>query len=182
MNWAHLHLLLNHIPVIGTALGIALLTLAMLRRSKELKGVSFGILVTIALSGVPVYLTGGPARKFVRDLPGVSSEIIRRHSDAAFISTIALESTGILCLGRLLLFRKPLSVAPVWLDVVLLLAALAVEGLLVWTSFLGGEIRHTEIRSALRNHLFGLVQCAGPTCARAVRACNYWIKSNPKII
>jgi len=37
MNGAHLHLLLNHIPVIGVPLGLLLLAFAFLRRSEEWK-------------------------------------------------------------------------------------------------------------------------------------------------
>jgi hypothetical protein len=37
VNPAHLHLLLNHIPVLGIAFGLALVSLALLRKSEELK-------------------------------------------------------------------------------------------------------------------------------------------------
>jgi len=45
MNWAHVHLLLNHLPVVGTFFGVLLLLLALLRKSEELKRVSLGVFV-----------------------------------------------------------------------------------------------------------------------------------------
>lgn len=42
MNWAHVHLSLNHLPVVGTFFGVLLLLLALLRKSEELKRVSQG--------------------------------------------------------------------------------------------------------------------------------------------
>ena len=43
MNWAHLHLALNHVPVIGLPIVLLLLAWAILRRSTELLKASFGL-------------------------------------------------------------------------------------------------------------------------------------------
>jgi hypothetical protein len=42
MNPAHLHLMLNHIPVLGTAFCMALVGWALIQKSEELKRVSLG--------------------------------------------------------------------------------------------------------------------------------------------
>jgi asparagine N-glycosylation enzyme membrane subunit Stt3 len=60
MNWAHIHLSLNHLPVVGTFFGVLLLLLALLRKSEELKRVSLGVFVLTALLALPVYFTGEP--------------------------------------------------------------------------------------------------------------------------
>ena len=49
MNPAHLHLMLNHIPVLGTAFGLGLLAFALWRRSDELKKTALGVFVLVAL-------------------------------------------------------------------------------------------------------------------------------------
>ena len=72
MNPAHWHLTLNHIPVLGMAFGLPLVSLALLRKSEELKRISLGFLIVIALLAIPVYLTGEPAEELVENLPGVS--------------------------------------------------------------------------------------------------------------
>ena len=40
MSWAHIHLALTHVPVIGLLIVLLLLAVARLRRSTELTGVS----------------------------------------------------------------------------------------------------------------------------------------------
>jgi len=72
MNLAHLHLVLNHLPVLGTGFGLALLIFGLWRRSDELKKTALGVLVLVALAAVPVYLTGEPAEELVQAVPGVS--------------------------------------------------------------------------------------------------------------
>ena len=70
MDAAHLHLMLNHIPVLGTAFGMALIAWALFRKSEELKRVSLGVFVIIALLAVPAYLTGEPAEEIVEHSTG----------------------------------------------------------------------------------------------------------------
>ena len=55
---AHVHLLLNHFPTIGTILGLGLLLLAFLRKNDHLKKVSLEVMFLIALATVPVYVPG----------------------------------------------------------------------------------------------------------------------------
>jgi hypothetical protein len=83
MNPVHLHLLLNHVPVIGTGIMIVLLGYALLRRSTELVRVSLGMFVLLALAGAVVYLTGEPAEGVAEGLPGVSEAIMERHEEVA---------------------------------------------------------------------------------------------------
>ena len=49
MNWAHLHLALNHVPVIGLPIVLLLLAWAIVRRSAELLKASFGLIILLAV-------------------------------------------------------------------------------------------------------------------------------------
>jgi hypothetical protein len=120
MNLARLHLILNHAPELGTAFGLGLLLYGVWRRSDELKKAALGVLVIVSLLAIPAYLTGEPAEEVVESLPGDAKAIIERHDDAAVYAL-----SGILVLG----------------------ASVTVGGLMAWTANLGGEIRHSEIRS-----------------------------------
>jgi hypothetical protein len=81
MNWAYVHLALNHLPVIGAIFGVLLLLLALLRKSEELKRVSLGVFVITALLALPIYFTGEPAEEVVEHLPGVAEPLIERHEN-----------------------------------------------------------------------------------------------------
>ena len=148
MSWGHVHLLLNHIPVIGTFLGLLLLLVAFVRKSEELKKVTLGLFVLIALLTIPVYLTGDPAAEMVENIPTVSKVMIGRHEDAALFSLIAVEVTGVIALAGLLVFNRKKGLGNL-LALLTLAFSVVAGGVVAWTANLGGQIRHTEIRSGV---------------------------------
>ena len=147
MNAAHLHLLLNHLPVVGTMVGILLLAYALLRRSPELARASLGLFVLLALAGVVVYLTGEPAEETVENLAGVSESAIESHEEAALVATMLLGVLGVVALGGLVAFRKRAAGIPRGFAALALALSLAPAAAMGYTANLGGQIRHTEIRS-----------------------------------
>jgi uncharacterized membrane protein len=146
MNLAHVHLLLNHIPVLGTAFGLILLIVAILRNSEELRKACLGTFVVVALLAIPTYLTGDPAEDIVKNLPGVSKSIIEAHDDAASASLIALSILGAVSLFGSIFMRKSRP-TPQWFTILLLGLSLIATGMMAWTANLGGQIRHSEVRS-----------------------------------
>lgn len=147
MNQAHLHLLLNHFPVIGTILCLLLLLVALVRKSDELKRIGLGALVFIALLTIPAYLTGEPAAKIVEQLPGVAEINIKAHEEAALVAFIALLVTGAIAVAGLIRFRRP-KLIPSWAMAVMLALTGLNVGLMARTANLGGQIRHTEINTS----------------------------------
>lgn len=145
MDLVHLHLLLNHVPVIGIVFTSLLLALAFLRNSTELGKTSLGLLGLLAAVAIVVYLTGEPTEELVERLPGFSEAAMERHEDVALVATIAMTVVGLLALAALALFRH--RTLPRWISGVALLASLAVTGVMGYTANLGGQIRHSEIRS-----------------------------------
>lgn len=140
--------MLNHVPVIGTLLALLLLLVAFVRKSEELKKVTLGLFVLIALVTIPVYLTGDPAQEMIENIPGISKAMIERHEDAGLFSLIAVEVEGIIALAALLLFTRKKGLGNL-MAIVTLVFSLLTGGLLAWTSNLGGQIRHTEISSSV---------------------------------
>ena len=146
MNGAHLHLLLNHLPVVGTLGCVLLLAVAAARKSPELTKVSLGMLVLVAIAGAAAYLTGEPAEEAVEHAAGVSEGLIERHEEAAMVALVLLGIVGLVALGGLVAFRRramPRSVA-----MAALVATLIPAGAMAYTANLGGQIRHAEIRSS----------------------------------
>jgi len=147
MSEAHVHLILNHIPVLGTLFGIALLTGGLAARSTPVRMAGLVAFVLSAVAALAAYLTGEPAEHLVEKLPGVSGSVIERHEAAATVALAASLLAGAAALASLLLcrFRKP--TASLALAAVLVLAV-ASAGTMSWTANLGGQIRHTEIRAS----------------------------------
>src|SRR3982750_3999812 len=91
---AHVHLLLNHFPTIGTILGLGLLLLSFIRRNEHLRKVSLEVIFLIALATLPVYVSGSAAAEALKGASGVSANAIAAHNDAALGSFILMEITG----------------------------------------------------------------------------------------
>lgn len=144
MDLVHIHLLLNHVPVIGAVFTALLLAIALLRDSTELGKTSLGILGLLAAVAIVVYLTGEPTEEIVERLPGFSESAMESHEEAALVATIAIGVLGVLALGALAVFRH--RVLPRWVNGATLVATLAVTAMMGYTANLGGQIRHSEIR------------------------------------
>lgn len=146
MNPAHLHLLLNHVPVLGTIFGVLLLIGALVRRNHTLLRVSFVAFIVAAAVAVPVFLTGEGAEERVEGQPGVTDAVIERHEDFSKIALGGAIALGVISLGAAIQSLRTQRTSPA-LGLLILVASVTVSGLMAWTANLGGEIRHTEIRS-----------------------------------
>src|SRR2546423_12584456 len=125
MSAAHIHLLLNHIPILGTIFGLLLLLYGIEKRSEDVKRTSLWTFVITALITSPVYLTGDGAAQIVGNLPGVSIEIIRRHDDAAGFNITAIEILGAVSLLGLWNARRTRIIARWALIAVLTLSVIS---------------------------------------------------------
>lgn len=145
MTPVHLHLLLNHVPVLGVAFGLLILLGGMAWRRADVTRVGLALFVAAGLAAIPTYLSGEPAEEAVEHAAGTVEAWVEPHEEAALVSLVLVEALGVLALGTLWVHRRkpavpqPLVVAPAVL-------ALVTAGSLSWTANLGGQIRHTEIR------------------------------------
>jgi uncharacterized membrane protein len=143
---AHVHLILNHLPIIVTGIALLLVSVAAWRRDDYLVRVALSLLILAALSALPTYLTGNSAEHAVIDLPGVTRELIHDHEDMALIAALVLGALGTFALWVLWRYRRPVAV-PTLLVRATVVGALIAAALMAYTGLLGGEIRHTEVRS-----------------------------------
>ncbi len=146
MNWAHIHLILNHIPLIGVGFTILLFIFALIRNSKELINVSLIFTIIVALWAIPAYLTGEPAEEIVEELPGISENLIKQHEEMAEKAFIFLEVVGALALITLIVKSYSQKLGG-WLMYLTLIGLLVGGGMIAWTANLGGRINHPEVRS-----------------------------------
>ncbi len=147
MDFPHLHLLLNHFPIIGTMVGVGLFLISFLVKTEEVGRSSFIVFVGMALLTIPTFMTGvGAQEKMVAD-PSVSNALIQRHEGAAELAVWFMEITGALAVVALWQSARRASPAP-WNTSAILVFSLVTVGLMARTGNTGGEIRHLEVRSA----------------------------------
>jgi hypothetical protein len=145
---AHIHLAINHLPVVGALLATGTLMLAALTRQGSTRNLGFGLLVFAALSALPAYFSGEGAEEMVEDRAGVSEGLIEHHEDAAAQALAATLAAGVVAAAALLAVRLRHERAVRTLFVIALFSSLASTGLMGRVANLGGQIRHDEIRSA----------------------------------
>jgi len=98
MNFAHLHLLLNHFPIIGTMVGLGLFLISLVGKNEDLRRASLIIFPAMALLAIPTFFSGTGAQGAIRKTPGVSEALIERHQGAAMLALLFMEITGALSL------------------------------------------------------------------------------------
>jgi hypothetical protein len=146
--------MINHFPVIGVLGAILLLLYALIRKSEEIKMVSLGFFVLLALITIPVFFTGEAAESVVKNLPGVTETYIGRHEEFAEYSITLMEILGAASLLGLIYIRRSGAV-PKWLLSIVLVLSFVTALVIGLTANRGGQVRHTEIRE-------GAVSSASP--------------------
>ena len=145
MRWVHVHLFLNHVPVIGIFGAVLVLAVGIVRRSQEVMRLGLGLIVLAAAAAVVVYFTGEPAEHLVERLPGISETALEAHEQAAFVATAVMTLLGIGVAAGLLTYRRAARV-PQWFAVWALALSVVAAAMMTWNAGLGGQIRHSEIR------------------------------------
>jgi len=147
VDTTHLHLLLNHVPTVGTVAALALLLLAIVRRDEMLKLAGLEVIFVIALLSMPVYMTGVAAQHKIHKMPGVSDTAMSVHQDAALTGFTVAEFAGFVAWIGLWQSRRRGRAAPGVMTAVVVLSATSLA-LMGRAANLGGEIRHPEIVTA----------------------------------
>jgi hypothetical protein len=145
MNWAHVHLLVNHIPILGGIFAFLLLAWGWLRGEPVVIRLALALFVLLAAAAIAVHSTGERAVDAVEKLPGVTRELIDTHESAAGKATTVYFVAGLVALGGLIAFRRRPTL-PTWYLALMLLVGAASAGTIAWAGLLGGNIRHTEVR------------------------------------
>jgi uncharacterized membrane protein len=152
MSLVHLHLMLNHFPVIGVIFVAIILIAAMRLRSSDVSKLALWLLAGVGVVTAFVYFTGEPAEDSVENLAGVSKAAIHAHefaAETAFVATAIIAGFALLALWWHRNRQLPRSITGLMLAL-----TIVVSGFMAWTANLGGQIRHTEIAA-------GSVQSAG---------------------
>jgi hypothetical protein len=76
MTGAHLHLLVNHIPILGSLFALALLVASIWFAPDVLRRVALVLLIGVGIGGAVANFTGEPAEDAIRQFPGVRRELI----------------------------------------------------------------------------------------------------------
>ncbi|MCG9792883.1 hypothetical protein [Flavobacterium algicola] len=147
MNDAHLHLMVNHFPIVGLIFGFGILISGLYFRNNGIKNTAYSIFIVAAIAAFLSMYTGEGAEELVEDMPNIGQQIVHTHEEFAEKLAILLYITSVLSIYGFYLNVKIHSRARLISIIVLVIAAIALVFALK-TGESGGDIRHTEIRSS----------------------------------
>ena len=143
LNPAHWHLLVNHLPIVGSIIGLFILGYGIFSKAEVVIKMSYWLFIVLAVFAVIAKQTGEQAEGFIMSAKLADETLIEPHAQAADYAQWAMIILGLIALAALFINRlKMLKVMPI----IVLITALVGAGLMGWTGFLGGEIMHKEIR------------------------------------
>ena len=145
MSGVHLHLIVNHLPVVGALFALLATAWALWRKGRDTAIFGMACLVLLGAFSALAYFSGEPAEEAVEDMAAVSHSYIEEHEDAAWIAFLAAAAAGMV--GAAGLVARG-DAARKWTLPIGFVAAAVTLGLMGWTANLGGMVRHTEIHPA----------------------------------
>ena len=98
MSWPHIHITINHFPVIGVWIALIVLAVGVMKNHGTVEKVGLKILTGLAIISPVVYWTGEQAEEQLPTLTNVPNPagIIAHHETFAFYSMTGLILLGIL--------------------------------------------------------------------------------------
>lgn len=146
MNDAHLHLLFNHLPIVGTYMSLLILLAGYILKNSSVKNTGLALLVVAALVAIPAFLTGEPAEEVLEAAGQANDHFIEEHEETAEWAIWVCGITGVLAL---IAFYTSIRNMRIGKTLTIVATIIALFSSFAWFKVgnTGGEIRHSEIRS-----------------------------------
>ncbi|MBP5994841.1 MAG: hypothetical protein KA736_03995 [Crocinitomicaceae bacterium] len=141
MDQTHLHLITNHLAIIGTLFAGIVLLIGLISNTVQTRIAAFILMLISSIGGYITFKTGHEAEETVEHMKGISEYVIEQHEEFAekalwFIILLFIASlVGLYAGKKKLLSEKKIS----WIILLISLISFAV---FAWTGYLGGLIMH----------------------------------------
>ena len=149
MNAPHIHLLINHLPIIGLIIGIFVLIFGLFGKKQVVLSVGLWITMIAGFSSYPTMFTGGSSEHFFEENEGkycVSEDLIHEHEEAAEMAFWPCIVTGIFA-GLALIGNRKGHKHTKKAEILVVFIGIISIILIGKVGLTGGQIRHPEISS-----------------------------------
>jgi uncharacterized membrane protein len=144
IDWAHIHIMVNHFPVILAVMGALAVVLAIVRGQRGIWLYATVSLTLAAVTVIPTYFTGDPAKNALNRPWYVAPGVIKAHEDAATIAALLVVLAGLVALfawRRLVRYSREVRM-PGTLRAALFVTSIAAAISIAYASLLGGRVVH----------------------------------------
>jgi hypothetical protein len=147
MEPGHLHLMLNHLPVLGVPALLALLVWALARDMPAVARAALWLTLVLSVVTAAVYLTGESAEELIEGLPTFEERLVERHEIVAWWATASIVATGLLAAAALYrTAQAKLTDSRALTRFVVVGLVLSTVAVLA-TAWTGGPVGHPELRA-----------------------------------
>ena len=146
MDGLQLHLLTNHLPIIGTLAALLVVIFGMIRRNDGAIAAGLIVYAVMAFTALPAYFSGEEAEERVEHIAGIEHKVIHEHEEMAELSVWLTAISGVVALGAVFAQKKKPALAP---NLALTFVVLAVIAFVqaARTGHEGGKIRRPDLGS-----------------------------------
>ncbi|MBU3699564.1 MAG: hypothetical protein FGM33_06065 [Candidatus Kapabacteria bacterium] len=146
MDGLQLHLLTNHLPIIGTFAALLVVLVGMIRRSDA--AISAGLIVyaVMALTAIPAYLSGEEAEERVENIAGINEGAIHEHEEMAEFTLWLTVFSGLLAVGAVVTHARNMKISSK-IALAFVIIAIAAFAQAARTGHEGGKIRRPDLGS-----------------------------------
>ena len=139
------HLFFNHVPLVGLVFGLVFLVAGLKWSSDAALRASLRIFVAMGVIVVLVAGSGLVSAHILADATWLDADALSRHRLAGIFTLAILVTLGGLS-GAMLSSSRNTSTLPAWGRTAVLVLALVALGACLWTAYVGGRLRHSELR------------------------------------
>ncbi len=138
------HLSLNHVPVVGLALGLVLFVSGLTRSATAAVLAGLRVFVAMGIVVLPVVGSELMSTTALANATWLDATAVSGHQLAGIVTLVVLVTLAALSSAMLWVSRKTSSL-PRWGRTTILVLALIGFGTCLWTAYVGGRLRHSEL-------------------------------------
>ncbi len=143
MDQTHLHLITNHIAIIGTLFAGIVLLIGLISNTVQTRIAAFILMLLSSIGGYITFKTGHEAEETVEHIKGISEYVVEQHEEFAEKALWLIILLFIASIVGLYAGKKNLS-AEKKISWVILLISIISFAVFAWTGYLGGQIMHAN--------------------------------------
>jgi hypothetical protein len=139
------HLALNHVPLIGLVFGLVFFVGGLMRSSEPALRAGLRIFLTMGAAVLPVVGSGLVSAHLLANAAWLDSDALSNHRLAGILTLVVLVGLAALCGVALFKSTRNRQTISVRVRSAVLILAVVGFGATVWTAYLGGTLRHSEL-------------------------------------
>ena len=145
--WAHFHLMVNDVPVIGFFFATIFLILSLTSRARDSWARASVLIIIVSVLGMSLaFFSGDPALNVIDGQPRTSGAALTQHHIRGLVAVGLALITIVIAIIASIKARKAGGIYSRNLLIIVLISSVLSTGALAWTGEAGGRINHYELQ------------------------------------